>query len=142
MYRNCSCAVKVLLPITDNPSEVESKRTKSYQWYRSASFKALSGLKQGCNLSPLLANIFLSYLHDIIELSHLDAPKLNKFQITSISWAADLLILSLDKSGLQQCINNLESYAKEWGFVVSMKKTRCVIFSKNSTNYTNQHQFI
>ena len=57
MYTNCSYAVEVLLPITDNPSEVESKKTKSYQWYRSASFKALLGLKQGCNMSPLLANI-------------------------------------------------------------------------------------
>ena len=142
MYTNCSYAVKVLLPINDNPSEIESKKTKSYQWYRSASFKGLSGLKQGCNLSPLLANIFLSDLNDVIELGHMDAPKLNKFQITSISWADDLLILSLDKSGLQKCINNLELYAKEWGLVVSMKKTRCVIFSKGSTNYTNQHQFI
>ena len=72
----------------------------------------------------------------------MDAPKLNKFQITSISWADDLLISSLDESGLQKCINNLELYAKEWGLVVSMKKARCVIFSKGSTNYTNQHQFI
>ena len=141
MYTNCSYAVKVLL-LTANPSQVESKKTKSYQWYRSASFKALSGLKQGCNLSLLLANIFLSDLHDNIELGHMDAPKLNKFQITSISWADNLLILSLDKSCLQKCINNLELYAKEWDIVVSMKKTKCDIFSKGSTDYTNQHQFI
>ena len=60
MYTNCSYAVKVLLPITDNPSKVESKRTKSYQWYKSASFKALSGLKQGCNLSNLELLAYLS----------------------------------------------------------------------------------
>ena len=48
----------------------------------------------------------------------------------------------MDKSGLQECINNLELYAKEWGLDVSMKKTRCVIFSKGNTSYTNQHQFI
>ena len=50
--------------------------------------------------------------------------------------------MSLDKSGLHKCINNLELYAKERDLVVLMKKTRCVIFSKGSTNYTNQHQFI
>ena len=87
-------------------------------------------------------NIFLSDLHNIIELGHMHARKLKNFQITSISWADDLLIMSLDRSDLQKCINNVELYAKECGLVVSMKKTRCVIFSKGSTNYTNQHQFI
>ena len=68
------------------------------------------------------------------------APKLNRFEITSISWTDDSLIMSLDKSSLQKCINNFELYAKEWGLVVSIKKPRWVIFSEGSTNYTNQHQ--
>ena len=78
--------------------------------------KASSGLNQECNLSPLLVNIFLSDPHDILELRSLACTKLNKFEITAISWNDHLLIISLDNSGLQKCINNLELYAKEWGF--------------------------
>ena len=129
MYTKCSYAVKVLLPIQMKPSENEVKKPKSYQWYRSTSFKAASRLKQGWNLSPLLANIFLSDLHDILELGHMHATKLNKCEITSKSWADDLLIMSLDKSGLQNCINDLELYAKEWGLVVSMYKM-CYILKR------------
>ena len=50
--------------------------------------------------------------------------------------------MSVDKSGLQKCINNLEIYSKTRGLVVSLKRTRRVIFSKSSTKYTNHHQFI
>ena len=34
------------------------------------------------------------------------------------------------------------TFAKQWDQAVSMKKTRCVIFSKGSTKYTNQNSFI
>ena len=43
----------------------------------------------------------------------------------------------MDKSRLQKCINNLETYAKKYGLVVSMKKTKVV-----STKYTRQYQCV
>ena len=125
-----------------SPDDNQIKRINSYQWHRTTSFKTKSGLKQGCNLNPLLANIFLSDLYENLEQDHIHAPKLNKFDLTSISWADDLLIMSMTELGLQKCLNNLETYAKKCCLVVSMKKTRCVIFSKGSTKYTNQNSFI
>ena len=143
MYMNCSYAIKVSLPVNPHsPDENQIKRINSYQWYKTTSFKTESGLKQGCNLSPLLANIFLSDLHENLEQDHIHAPKLNKFEATSVSWADDLLIMSMTELGLQKCLNNLETYAKQWDLVVSMKKTRCVIFSKGSAKCTNQNLFI
>ena len=62
--------------------------------------------------------------------------------MTSITWADDLLILSLQREGLQNCINNLNTYTEEWGLQVSLKKTRCVIFSKGHTNLNLQKRFL
>ena len=144
MYGNCKYAVKLLLPI-DIPSEDGKKlkvKENKFKWMRTIAFNSTVGLKQGCNLSPLLANIFLSDLHLVLENKHMDAPKLNRNEITSITWADDLLILSQSHLGLQNCILALEEYARSWGLVVSMKKTRCVIFSKGKTKYENLTPFI
>ena len=62
--------------------------------------------------------------------------------ISSIAWADDLLITSLSKEGLQKFLNSLSTYCEKWGLVVSMKKTRSVIFSKGHIKYDILQQFI
>ena len=137
MYQNCKYAVKVQLNI-----ENADNKCKKYRWFRTTCFKAVSGLKQECNLSPLLANIYLSDLHEHLELNHNFAPILSEESVTSVTWADDLLILSLHIDGLQNCLGNLNSYTQKWGLEVSLKKTRCVIFSKGHTNYALQNPFL
>ena len=47
------------------------------------------------------------------------------------------------REGLQNCIDNLNTYTEEWGLQVSLKKkTRCVIFSKGHTNLNLQKHFL
>ena len=48
----------------------------------------------------------------------------------------------MNSAGLQKCIEHLEEYIKKWGLVLSMKKTRCVIFSKTKTRYAKEVPFI
>ena len=128
---NCSYAVEVPLPIEPQRNEKNwsKKKMSAHHWFRTTPFKAKAGLKQGRNLSLLLANIFLSDLHQAPEKEHVCAPQLIKHRVTSISRADDFLIMSPSASGLQKCKENLEQLAKQWGLVVSMEKTRCVIFS-------------
>ena len=135
MYQNCKYAVKVQLYI-----ENADNKCKKYKWFRTTCFKAVSGLKQGCN--PLLANIYFSGLHKHLEQNHNFAPILSEGSVTSVTWADDLLILSLHRDGLQNCLGNLNSYTQKWGLEVSLKKTRCVIFSKGHTNYALQNPFL
>ena len=114
MYSNCSYAIKVLLPCDPLCGEKNTKKkTNSYQWFRTSSFRAKTELKQGCNLSPLLANISLSDLHESLDIGHHYAPQPHQESVISISWADDLLILSMNSAGLQKCIENLEEYTKK-----------------------------
>ena len=102
----------------------------------------LLDLKQGCNLSPLLANIYLSDLHEHLEKDHKYASTSHEKPITSITWADDLLITSLQHGGLQKCIHKPNTYTQKQGLEVSLKKTRCVIFSKGHTKYDpQQHNY-
>ena len=79
--------------------------------------KARLRLKQGYNLSPLLANIFFSDVHQALEKEYVCAPQLNKHRVTLISWADDFLIISLSASGLQKyTYRKLGTVCKKVGF--------------------------
>ena len=114
----------------------------AHHWFRTTPFKAKARLEQGNILSLLLTNIFLSDLHQALEKEHVCASQLIKHRVTSISWVDDFLIMSPSASGLQKCKENLEQFAKQWGLVVSMEKTRCVIFSKTSCKYLKKAPFV
>ena len=82
------------------------------------------GLKQGCNLSPLLANIYLADLHDLLSKNNYNPPSLTDNSITTISWADDhdFMLLSLEKESLQQCIYSLQAYSETWNLGGPLQK--------------------
>ena len=101
MYRNCKYAIKVQVPVRGD----SKNKTKPPL----------------ITLSPLLANVYLSDLHSHLELGHSKAPVFSQSSVTSVTWADDLLVMSLREEGLQHCIDNLHSYTKQWGLELSLK---------------------
>ena len=49
--------------------------------------------------------------------------------INSISWADDLLLMSLSKEGVQKCLHKLEGYCRKWGLDINENKTKCMVLS-------------
>ena len=95
------------------------------------SFQASRGVKQGCILSSLLFNIYLSDLQTKIEppenapafISH-DKP------LGCLIWADDLLILSRTEAGLNSMLETLNHYATSNGLNINIDKTKVMIFNK------------
>ena len=112
LYTNDNCCVKIGGKITDD-------------------FQANQGVRQGCILSPLLFNIFLS---DIVEHFAGEECTPLKFENTNIIgclvWADDLIALSESENGLQNMLQNLSIYAQENRMKINSTKTKCIIFNK------------
>lgn len=53
-------------------------------------FDSASGVKQGFNLSPTLANVFQNDLHSIFD-NNCDPVQLSDLSLNSMSWADDLV---------------------------------------------------
>lgn len=87
------------------------------------------GVKQGCNLSPLLFNLFINDIHDIFGPSS-KAVNIDGNQFNSLSFADDLVLLSESQSGLQDCLFQLEKYCLDWGLKVNLTKTNVVVFNR------------
>ena len=95
-----------------------------------SSFDSLFGLKQGCNLSPFLFNLFINDLTHSINCANIDAPIMNNIQVSCLFYADDLVIVSETKEGLQESLNALDQYTSKWFLEVNPKKTKCLTFSR------------
>lgn len=111
MYTENKCAIKI-----------KNQRTEFFSQCR--------GVRQGCNLSPNLFNIYINELADMLDQS--PAPGLTLFdtEVKYLLYADDLVLLSPTKEGLQQNINILEQYCHNWALAVNFQKTKIMIFQK------------
>lgn len=87
------------------------------------------GLKQGCNLSPVLFNLFIEDIKDIFNRDCFPT-KLDDQEINHLLYADDMILLSLTKEGLQECLNRLSVYCQKWGLEVNLDKSKVIIFSR------------
>jgi ribosomal protein L37AE/L43A len=123
MYKNVQYSVKI--------SEENGTRL-------TAPFKSNIGLKQGCPLSPTLANLFLHDIHKNFDTGDIE---LEGKHLNSITWADDLVFFTLSQQNAQNSLNSLSDYCKKMKLKVNLDKTQAMIISKGCVKYNN-HQIL
>ena len=96
---------------------------------RSDFFGLNIGVRQGCILSPLLFNLFISDLAKKFDTME-GKLQLGNISINSLFWADDLVLFSETKEGLNRLLKTLEEYCSENEIMINTKKTKCMIFNK------------
>ena len=95
-------------------------------------FRISQGVKQGCILSPLLFNIFISDLTAALDEGESEPVKIDETRsLNSLIWADDLLLLSESEKGLNNMLKNLDEYTRLNLIRVNLEKTNCMIFNKS-----------
>ena len=98
-------------------------------------FESTTGVKQGCNLSPNLFNIFVNDLPDTFD-STCDPVLFSESKENCLLYADDLLLMSNSENGLQQCLNKLQYYSNKWKLKVNLKKTKLLVLINQVRNST------
>ena len=101
-------------------------------------FPSLTGLRQGCNLSPILFNLFINDLVDSCNSIISDSPMLNNIKISCLLYADDLILISESKDGLQNLLDGLNSFSQQWFLAVNTKKTKTLVFSRKRNKPSTQ----
>ena len=91
-------------------------------------FKSISGVRQGCNLSPILFNLFINDIEKLFE--DIEGFKIGSKNLKFLLYADDLLILCKSQSDLQLSVSRLHKYTQKWGLTINVSKSKVIVFSK------------
>ena len=87
-------------------------------------FSSTVGVRQGCNLSPMLFNLFINDINKIFEDNIYDPIHIKDYKVSYLLYADDLLLMSETKSGLIHCLQSLNKYTEKWSLTISEKKRK------------------
>ena len=86
----------------------KTKSSVQLQYRLTPAIPTTTGLKQGCNLSPILFNLFINDINDIFdEISCQPAQLVDILVNNSLLYADDLILVSESRSGLQSCLKKI-----------------------------------
>ena len=77
-------------------------------------FKCYQGVRQGCPLSPILFNLLMNDLPDILDRANSDPVTLFSLcHVSCLMYADDVVIISKSPYGLQKCLDVLHDYCQD-----------------------------
>ena len=96
-------------------------------------FDYTKGVRQGCPLSPIMFNIYVNDIFNIMNKNNKSDIFLDKGdKINALMYADDLILLSETNEGLQAQINKLNDYCEKWKLEINEKKSKVMIFNRGN----------
>lgn len=92
----------------------------------------VSGVKQGCPISPLLFGLFIEQLHETLseDCSNIGVCIIEEQILRDILYADDVALLACSPEELQQLLNSLSGFCTSREMSVNTNKTKCVSYSR------------
>ena len=78
-----------------------------------AFFKGITGVRQGCNLSPILFKLLINDMEKLFE--DIESFQIGSKSVKLLLYADDLVILCKSQSDLQLSVSRLHKYILKWG---------------------------
>ena len=116
IYQNVSCCVKI--------------NGLDTNW-----FEVTTGLKQGCLLSPLLFNIYINDLVNVLK-ENCQGVKIGGENVCVLMYADDLALIAQNERDLQKMLDTLFNWCEQWRIKVNTGKSEIVHFRQSRSSQT------
>ena len=97
------------------------------------------GVRQGCPLSPVLFNVFVNDLTTRLKDRGVGLF-LRKKVFHSLMYADDIVLLAESAEDLQEMINVVEEFCREWRMDMNMVKGEGMVIAESENVYVLQYQ--
>ena len=94
--------------------------------------------KQWCNLSPILFNLFINDINNIFDEISCQPAQLADILVNSLLYADNLILMSENRFGLQNCLKKLQTYCDEWKLKVNTKKPKTMKVEKRRSHKSEE----
>ena len=88
------------------------------------------GVRQGCPLSPLLFNLLISDLEEVMGRVKWGGVKVGGVKVCTLAYADDLVLIAEDEDQMRSMLERLERYLDEKNLVLNAEKSKIVRFRK------------
>ena len=103
-------------------------------------FPSNVGLKQECNMSPILFNLFINDINETFDECFCHPVTLGNIKLSNLFYTDDLILISETRTSLQSCLDNLQAYRQKWKLTVNNKNTKVMVVEKRRSS-AQMHSF-
>ena len=103
-------------------------------------FPSNVGLKQGCNMSSILFNLFINDIDKVFDERFCHPAAMDILKLSNLLYVDDLIVISETRADLQSCLDNLQAYCQKWKLTVNNKKTNIMLMEKRQSP-AQMHRF-
>lgn len=130
MYSNVMMCVRVAQNYSNDCQGNKFDDNFKANFFITDCFKSLTGVKQGCILSPLLFSLFIKELNTHFLNSSVRPVQLltNEKATSMLMYADDLVILSDTVFEMQAKIDLLYDFCSKWGLTINLNKTKMIVY--------------
>ena len=119
----------------------DSSLTDHINGRRGQTFQSVTGVKQGCPMSPILFGLYMDGLHHYLTSIDIpDVPMLSfGIVLPNLDYADDIALVASSAHGLQHLISDVSAFCNLMGMIISVAKTKILVFN---ARYPGPYQWL
>ncbi|XP_071580229.1 uncharacterized protein [Temnothorax nylanderi] len=93
-------------------------------------FQTSKGVRQGCVISPLLFNLYIAELAEVLKKRDIGGIEVDKMRVWNLEYADDIVMVARNRDALLDMLSTLKRFLKERKLELCTEKTKILVFNR------------